>query len=126
MSRVLRESQPPHFCRVIAIDWSGDRKRSHRKIWIAEAHGDQIILLQRDIGYSKIAEYLIAEARNGPLVVGLDFAFSFPAWFVAKQGFDTAPSLWAAMHGGLAEQWLRDCEHPFYGKKGTCCPPGNA
>src|SRR5690606_29646039 len=58
------------------------------------------------------------EADRGPLVVGLDFAFSFPAWFVEGQGFSEASELWAAMHGGLAERWLQSCEPPFWGRPG--------
>lgn len=63
-----------------------------------------------------MAEQIRALADRGPLVVGLDFAFSFPAWFVRQRlGARDVLAVWdaAAAHG---EQWLDECEPPFWGR----------
>jgi hypothetical protein len=54
-------------------------------------------------------------------IVGFDFAFSFPEWFVRHIGAATAPDLWAhaVAHG---EEWLSSCEPPFWGRPGCRRP----
>jgi hypothetical protein len=56
-------------------------------------------------------------------VIGLDFAFSFPTWYLEQIGVTTAPELWAhvAEHG---ERWLAECASPFWGRPGKPRPPG--
>jgi hypothetical protein len=53
------------------------------------------------------------------MVVGVDFCFSYPAWFVREHGAATAVAFWeiAAAHG---ERWLaRECaEARFWGRAG--------
>lgn len=69
-----------------------------------------------------IAEHLIAEAERTPhMVVGLDFAFSMPAWFLALHGMPDGPALWdlVAREG---ERWLAACEPPFWGRPGRQRP----
>ena len=71
-------------------------------------------------------DWLIGEAERSPeLIVGLDFAFSFPAWFLRERGLSAAPELWdLAVEQG--ERWLRECEPPFWGRKGRRRPDGDA
>jgi GTP pyrophosphokinase len=60
-------------------------------------------------------------SEDAELIVGLDFAFSLPAWFLDKQGTRTAHELWKrAEHEG--ELWLKACEPPFWGKPGKKRP----
>ena len=109
--------------RILAVDWSGDRSRSHRKIWLAEAVGDQIVRLENGRDREGIVAWLVSEARTAPnVVVGLDFAFSFPAWFVAIHG-GTARGLWAEVER-TGEGWLERCEPPFWGRPGRKRPGG--
>jgi len=57
------------------------------------------------------------------LAVGLDFAFSLPAWYLRILGVAGAPELWdAASVDG--ESWLSACQAPFWGRKGAA-KPGN-
>jgi hypothetical protein len=111
--------------RVVAIDWSGRAKRAHRYIWLAEAAGDDLIRLECGRSREAIGQWLITEAENGEeLVVGIDFAFSLPAWFLADRELPSAQALWAMtgpLHS-LSERWLRDCDPPFWGKPGRCKP----
>ena len=114
---------PAMGLRVIAVDWSGAQSRAERKIWLAEATEDGR-LVRLEIGRSRavLAQHLIREAAQTPhLVIGLDFAFSFPAWFLTSRGLSTAPALWeiAEREG---ERWLAECDFPFWGRGGRGRP----
>jgi hypothetical protein len=61
----------------------------------------------------------LAEA-DADLVVGLDFGFSFPAWFLGREGIESAPELWA--DAGRLEGWLAACPFPFWGRPGRTRP----
>jgi hypothetical protein len=62
---------------------------------------------------------LLDLAADG-LLVGLDFAFSLPAWYLDEQGIDTASDLWADAE--RLERWLGDCRPPFWGRPGCRRP----
>ena len=66
----------------------------------------------------EIAEWLIATAQQDPaLVVGFDFCFSFPAWFLREVGAQTAPAFWQIV-AERGEQWLHTSseDRRFWGK----------
>jgi hypothetical protein len=66
-----------------------------------------------------VADFLRERLNDAaPCLVGLDFAFAFPAWFAAANGWANANAIWdaAAAHG---EHWLRDCAAPFWGRPGV-------
>jgi len=111
--------------RVIAIDWSGRQGRDQRKsIWLAEAQERTLVRLESGRTREEVAEYLIDKARRDPhFVVGFDFAFSLPAWFLTERGLADAPALWA-LAAQEAERWLSDCTPPFWGRPGKGKPPG--
>jgi len=89
-----------------------------KKIWLAEVtpRGD-LMRLETGRDRDDVARHLVEEAARGEqMVVGLDFAFSFPAWFVRERGFDAAWKLWAALAAsGEADRWLAACEPPLWG-----------
>lgn len=110
--------------RVIAIDWSGrtgpDQKRV---IWLAEASAGRLTRLENGRTRAELTDFLLEElARDGNLIVGLDFAFSLPAWYLERRHL-TPRALWKALAEesltpkmtqlGLAK-WLRDPEPPFW------------
>lgn len=103
--------------RIVAIDWSGASDGAEQKIWLAEATEDgRIIRLERGRERAAIVEHLINEAASRPdLVVGFDFAFSLPAWFLTSHGLEGAPALWELADRD-GEQWLAGCEPPFWGR----------
>jgi hypothetical protein len=112
---------------VVAIDWSGRRTGERRHLWVAEAYDGTLSRLECGRTRAEIVDELVARAGEVPgVVVGFDFSFSLPAWFLAARGFGDARSLWeAAARDG--EQWLRDCEPPFWGRPGRPRPqlPGH-
>jgi hypothetical protein len=108
--------------RIIAVDWSGRAAGERRAIWLAEARDGDIVRVENGRTRAQIAEHLVDLARDdGELVVGLDFSFSLPAWFLEDHGHATAAELWdeAAREG---ERWLRECRPPFWGRPGHARP----
>jgi hypothetical protein len=104
---------------VIAVDWSGAKSGAERKIWLAEVAASRLRCLENGRTRAEIASHLADQAgRDADLLVGLDFAFSMPAWYLRSLGLTSAPQLWelAAVAG---ESWLERCPPPFWGRKGT-------
>jgi hypothetical protein len=109
--------------RVIAVDWSGRSKGEGPYIWQAE-HRDGMLVGIRGgrEGRGRTIERLIRQAERSPrLVVGLDFGFSMPAWFLRSRGVDSAHALWRLVETE-GESWLDMCEPPFWGRAGKRRP----
>jgi hypothetical protein len=107
---------------VVAVDWSGRRTGEQRHLWTAEAHDGVLLRLERGRTRTEVADELVGRARDTPgVVVGFDFSFSLPAWFLRERGDRRARDLWdaAATEG---EEWLRACEPPFWGRPGRGRP----
>lgn len=109
--------------RAIAVDWSGAATDAG-KIWLAEAADGALLRLQKMASRDAAAALLIDEVGRDPrFVVGLDFAFSMPAWFVERCAAATAYEFWRIV-GDRGERWLAECAPPFWGRKGTRKPAG--
>ena len=107
--------------RIIAVDWSGAIHTAHNHIWLAEATPSSgLIRLECGRNRTELATHLLSLPPGG-LVVGFDFAFSFPAWFAHELGIAAAPQLWAHV-AAEGEQWLARCEPPFWGRPGKPRP----
>jgi hypothetical protein len=110
--------------RVVAVDWSGSLgvAAQRRHIWTATAEGGSLCDLRGGRTRREVVDDLMAMAGAAPeLVVGLDFAFSFPAWFLREQGLDTAHQLWRLV-ARQGESWLAGCPAPFWGRPGVRRP----
>jgi hypothetical protein len=106
---------------AIAVDWSG-AKRCSGKIWIARVSDRQVHRLQPVKSREEAIDWLLRCLQENPqTVVGLDFAFSFPVWFLRERSFKDAFELWdtAARDG---EKWLQECQPPFWGRPGKPRP----
>jgi hypothetical protein len=104
--------------RILAADWSGKLKRAEEFLWLAEARDGKLCELSNGLTREELVRQLIALAEEDPhVVVGLDFAFSFPAWWCAEQSWSSGPEVWAAM----AE--LGESEVPRGADAGTSGPP---
>jgi hypothetical protein len=55
------------------------------------------------------------------MVVGLDFAFSLPAWFLESRNLPDGPAL-RDLVVDEGESWLAGCESPFWGRPGRKRP----
>jgi hypothetical protein len=110
--------------RVIAVDWSGDARTARRHIWLAEAVATcpgRLVRLEAGRDRQEIADHLAHLASDDDLVIGFDFAFSFPRWFIDSLEVHTAPELWAHV-AQCGEGWLDACESPFWGHPGRRRP----
>jgi guanosine-3',5'-bis(diphosphate) 3'-pyrophosphohydrolase len=108
--------------RVLAIDWSGAKSGARREIWLAEARNGELVRLENGRNRGEVAEHLLDELERDPrLLVGLDFAFSLPAWFLRDHELTTARELWR-LADREAEAWLEQCEPPFWGRPGRTKP----
>ena len=104
---------------TIAIDWSGRERGAAEAIWFARVRGSTLVELENGMGRSEVTDAAIAAARRErQTVVGLDFAFAFPAWYSEQRGWSTGRAIWDAMRDD-AEALLDACEPPFWGRPGT-------
>jgi len=109
--------------RIVAVDWSGDATApgQRRKIWAGVWTDGQPVRLESGRTRAELLDWLIAMSVETPhMVVGVDFCFSYPAWFVAEHGVRTAPEFWTIVTQ-RGEQWLaHECaDARFWGRKGT-------
>ncbi|MEO6805297.1 MAG: hypothetical protein ABI286_06105 [Edaphobacter sp.] len=110
--------------RVVAVDWSGDKGPGQRKkiwagVWTA-ATGR--VTLESGRTREELFAWLVELAGETPrMVVGFDFSFGFPAWFMEELGIASAPEFWRVVAEGQGERWLHeDCEDGrFWGRAGS-------
>lgn len=113
--------------RVLGIDWSGrmdaagQRRHIWAGVWTQETSGKVTVKLEAGRTREEVAEWLIELAQETPgMVVGFDFCFSYPAWFVRDEhGASSGPEFWKrVVEQGHAERWLqRGAEdRRFWGK----------
>jgi len=108
--------------RCVAVDWSG-AKKPKRKLALAEAAGGMLERLDtfdsREAVIDALGDYA---SRPEPVVVGLDFSFSLPAWFIRGLGISDAFGLWARVRDE-GEAWLAGASSgPFWGRPGRRRP----
>ena len=99
--------------RVLAVGWSGAPDDAARRIWLCEVRDDRVVRLECGRSREALVAHVIAEAARDPrLVVGFDFPFSLPAWFVAAHG-GSAGALWrrALVDGDV---WIERAAPPFW------------
>jgi len=108
--------------RIIAIDWSGDASSSAKKSWLAEVVGGEVVRLEAGRDRQAMARHLVElSILDQHVIVGLDFAFSFPCWYIAQLAVADAPSFWHVV-AEQGETWLRECAPPFWGRPGKTRP----
>ncbi|HXR30183.1 MAG TPA: hypothetical protein VN752_03475 [Solirubrobacterales bacterium] len=112
--------------RVVAVDWSGKLKGAAESLWQAEVRDGELTELRNGLERDDLVAKLIELAGKDPhLVVGLDFAFSFPAWWCEEEGWSSGKDVWTAM-GHLGEELLEECGPPFWGRPGKRNPHSKA
>lgn len=106
---------------VIAIDWSGRVDIAGQRRHIVAAVWDQgKVRIESGRTRDEVTDWLIALAAKNPhLVVGFDFCFSFPAWFVRDEHHaKDAPDFWRKVVTEHGERWLsrESTDRRFWGK----------
>jgi hypothetical protein len=107
---------------VVAADWSGAATYEQRSLWLAEWNvGEARVARLAPASRGGAASWLLAAADEDPaLVVGLDFAFSLPTWWIEACGITEVGELWA--DSPRLEGWLAGCNPPFWGRPGRRRP----
>ncbi len=122
--------QPPHGgprwlhvkpTRVIAVDWSGARTGAERKLWLAEVTGGDVVRLEDGRTREALTDELVrvaVEARRAGerVVIGLDFGFGFPAWYLRARGWVSGHEAWRALTSLAVEDLLDQPSFPFWGR----------
>jgi len=107
---------------IIAVDWSGRAKGPAESLWRAEVRHGRLSELKNGLGRDELVAKLLELGEAEPrTIIGLDFAFSFPAWWCEEKGWSSGEEVWLAMeHEG--EDLLKGCEDPFWGRPGKRNP----
>ena len=114
--------------RCVAVDWSGSKQESKQlaHIWVAEAEQNNLARLRNGFTRDEVVACLIQETiPRGAVVIGFDFAFSFPQWYLLHRKLCGVHELWdlAEREG---EEWLSGLRWPFWGRPGPYQKrPGN-
>lgn len=107
--------------RAVAVDWTGDVRPAHN-LAVAEASNGVLASLAL-VSSREVAVDQLCRRASDEILVGLDFALSFPAWFVRSLGVASAPELWDVV-SEQGECWLSQCPPPFWGRRGRRRPEG--
>jgi len=108
--------------RTVAVDWSGRKTGERSVICLAEARAGQLLSVQSGFTREEVIAHLIEMKTEDPkIVVGFDFSFSLPGWFVADQGCNSAVDFWPVARD-RGEHWLAECADPFWGRPGRKKP----
>ena len=114
--------------RVVGVDWSGDKGPGQRKkiwagVWTAAGSSSKDkVTLESGRSRAELMKWLVELAGETPrMMVGFDFSFGFPEWFMRELGIASAPEFWRVVADGQGERWLhKDCEDGrFWGRVGS-------
>jgi hypothetical protein len=102
------------------VDWSGaaGRRAAARAIWLAVVEDGRLVALEtgrdRTETTRRLTELVVEEPET---VIGLDFCFSAPAWFLEAHGMRSAGELWRWAAAGIARDagFVRALGPPFWG-----------
>ncbi len=115
----------------MAVDWSGrvdaagQRRGIWMGVWTSLSEGVAEVTLDGEKTRDEVVKRLIALAAETPkMVVGVDFCFSYPEWFVREVGAETVQEFWRIV-SEQGETWLgKACPHDYFwgkpGRKNTC------
>jgi hypothetical protein len=118
----LEENCDDRAMRIVAVDWSGRAKGAGESLWRAEVRDGKLMALSNGLERDELIAKLIELAdEDRRMVVGLDFAFSFPAWWCEEEGWSSGRNVWAAM-GHRGNGLLEACEDPLWGRPGKRNP----
>ena len=89
---------------------------------LQRSHDGRLVRLESGRDRGQVIAHLIRDTyADNDVVVGLDFAFSFPQWYTKQLGVTTIEELWHLVARQGAE-WLSSCQDPFWGRAGVPRP----
>ena len=102
---------------AVAVDWSGALRGEGARLWLAHVRDGALTTLRNGRSRHEVVRDLADLRARTPagLVVGLDFSFSFPEWFVRERRCATVDDVWTAA-AREGEDWLATCTPPFWGR----------
>ena len=104
---------------IVAIDWSGAKAGGGRRdIAIAECLDGELRPLVLGLSRDEVRRWLLnRRSDSGEMIVGLDFAFSLPAWFADEVlGARDVTGVWHAVARD-GDAWLAgSAPWPFWGR----------
>ena len=106
--------------RCVAVDWSGSENENDQlaHIWVAEAVENNLVRLRNGLTRDEVIAWLIeVTIRRGTVVIGFDFAFSFPLWYLQSRNLHGVRDLWD-LAKSEGEEWLGGHLWPFWGREG--------
>lgn len=122
----------PADIQTIGVDWSGAASSATQRsaIWIAVVRDGRLHALETGRTRAEAFDRLAALAAERPSVIGLDFSFSLPRWYMEEQGWTSARELWAwadakeraeeaatPTGGDPAPGWPATLPEPFWGPR---------
>lgn len=117
----MTEHRSESGTQFVGVDWSGAGPATAQKtaIWTAVVREGVVEDLTSGRTRAETVDHLVALASKSPrTVVGLDFAFSLPRWWLAERGFDSTETLWrwaATRAADDPDGWLKALPEPFWG-----------
>ena len=112
--------------KCIAVDWSGakDIGGQRKNIWLGEAVNCELLRLEGGRTRNEVVDILVKAIQSQEnLVIGLDFAFSFPQWYLEWRKLSSVCELWelAGEEGG---DWIQNMTCPFWDGQKSMKPEG--
>lgn len=114
--------------RILTVDWSGAGPGHARRLWVAEVHHGRLVALRhgqpRDVVTAQlVATTARARAEGERVLIGLDFAFGFPRWYLAARGWASSVEAWTGLTAAAVDELLRAPTFPFWGREPTRTRP---
>ena len=106
--------------RYMAVDWSGNARKSvqRKAIRLAMAEEGRLVRLEGGRTRDEMIDLLVGEIKSGgSTFIGFDFAFSFPQWYLQERQLDSVENLWK-LAAQEQEEWLNGRTWPFWGRPG--------
>lgn len=110
------------------VDWSGAGSGHARRLWVADVQDGRLVSLRNGRTRASVTAELVdttvrAGADGQRVLVGLDFSFGFPAWYLDARGWGSSVDAWAAFTPSVVDAVLAAPTFPFWGRAPTRTRP---
>lgn len=114
--------------RILTVDWSGAGPGHARRLWVAEVHEGRLMSLRNGQTRDEVTARLVAitaraHAAGERVLMGLDFAFGFPSWYLSARGWTSSVEAWTDFTPAAVHDVLAAPTFPFWGREPTRTRP---